>query len=396
VGSRERLVDVDPKQRQRILSDLIKRIDALHAGPFDLIASADTSSLFLGSLLAEALQLPMAYVRPKPKGHGRQKQVEGKIGEGDRTLIVADTETAAEPVARAVEVVDTLGGRVAGCLVVMPGDRVELAAYFGDRPELVWDLISALAEQQRADDAPAPIALIGRGGDPKSARSTLSGQERVALALLDVGAVAINRREPFTYASGLLSPIYTDCRLLLTNPDQWGAVIDGFVELLRSEVSLESFDLLSGVATSGIPHAALVAGRLDLPMAYLTFPEGGPASGIVEGSIEAGDRVVMIEDLPTTGQSVLKSVAAIRDRGAIVEWCLGIFSYGSPVAAKNFNDEQVQLRTLCDIKTLLSVAKDHGRIEAADEAAVLDWLDAPSTWADRQKGSGASSSVAPG
>ena len=362
MGSPERFLNADPKKRHEILRGLVNRLRSLSGGAFDVVVSADTSSIFLGSLLAEALKLPMAYVRPRPKGHGRQKQVEGKIGTGNRVLVVADTETATEPVARAVEAVEAMGGRVAGCLVVLASDAADLAQFFDKRPDIALESVTTLATPSHPGQ-----------------------KEKVALALLDVGAVAINRLQPFTYASGMISPIYTDCRLLLTGPGPWSVVIDAFVELVKAEGLIGKFDLLAGTATAGVPHAALLAGRLGVPMAYLTFLDGDQPAAKVEGIINEGDRVVMIEDLVTTGKSVLKSVAAIQELGAKVEWCLAIFSYGSPAAVANFREQYVQWKTLCDIQTLLIVAREHGRIDRADEAAVLDWLEAPTTWAERQK-----------
>ena len=362
MSSPERFLYADPVRRNQIFRDLVCRIDSLAGGTFDLVVSVDTESLFLGSLLAEALKLPMAYVRPRPKGHGRQKQVEGKIGVGDRVLLVADTAAATEPVARSVEVVEALGGRVSACLAVLAADTADLAEFFGRRPDIALESVTTLARQ------PWPGL-----------------KEKVALALLEVGAVAINRRKPFTYASGIVSPIYTDCRLLITNPERWSVVIDAFVELATELGLIGKFDVLAGTATAGVPHAALLAGRLGVPMAYLTFPDGDQPVAQVEGRIDQGDRVVMIEDLVTTGKSVLKSVAAIQELGATVEGCLAIFSYGSPAAVANFQEKRLNWTTLCDIQTLLTVAREHGRIDDVDEAAVLDWLEAPTTWAERQK-----------
>jgi orotate phosphoribosyltransferase len=205
--------------------------------------------------------------------------------------------------------------------------------------------------------------------------------ERVAETLLDIGAVSINHEQPYTYVSGLRSPIYTDNRLLISHPAAWRTVMDGFKATLQAAIGVPSVDVLAGTATSGIPHATLLADALGLPLTYVDF--GEVESGAIFGSVPPGARNVMIEDLVTTGGSVIQSATALRAHGARVPWCLAIFTYDPIQARSRLQKEGLDFHCLTSLPTLLQVGVQSGRLtqQAADQ--VVEWVRDPQAWSAR-------------
>jgi orotate phosphoribosyltransferase len=228
---------------------------------------------------------------------------------------------------------------------------------------------------------------------------TTTGQqvrgEAVAELLLNVGAVTIRVDPPFRYRSGMLSPIYTDNRLLCSYPRERGLIAAYFAELLREHDVTP--DVLAGVSTAGIPHAAWLAERLDLPMVYVRGEakdhgkakrvEGSltsrPAPGRPPSPSSGRPEVVVVEDLVTTGGGALDAVAGVRAEGGQVTHCLAICTYGFPHAIAAFSAAHVALLALCRYDDLAAVALRQRLLSAADLDAVLDWRADPPGWAAR-------------
>jgi orotate phosphoribosyltransferase len=150
------------------------------------------------------------------------------------------------------------------------------------------------------------------------------------------------------------------------------------VDVLSNQVGLSSLDVLAGTATSGIPHAALLADRLSFPLVYVDGSNTDWSS--VKGEPRTGTRIVIVEDHVTTGSSVLESVALLRDRGARVDWCLAIFTYNMQRARERFEEMNLRLASLCDLNTLLDTAVEDGTIAASARSIVLDWVRDPQAW----------------
>lgn len=207
----------------------------------------------------------------------------------------------------------------------------------------------------------------------------------VAKALLELKAVSINTTEPFRYSSGILSPIYTDCRILISDTAKRKLVVDGFVEALEKKIGLENVDLLAGTATAGIPHAAFIAERLDLPMIYVRAKkkEHGKKN-MVEGKIEKGQRVVVIEDLISTGGSSINVANAIREEGGIVNNCEAIFSYGFESSKNAFEENNIKLNCLSSLPELLKVAVENNYLSSDEQEQVMDWIEDPAGWEERR------------
>lgn len=225
--------------------------------------------------------------------------------------------------------------------------------------------------------------------------------EAVAELLLRVGAVAIRVNPPFRYRSGLVSPIYTDNRLLCSYPNERRIIAGSFADLLTERNIVP--DVLAGVSTAGIPHAAWLAERLELPMVYVRGEAKDHGKGRrVEGTLTprpdplgastspAGDfpppapNVVVVEDLVTTGGGALDAVAGVRAEGGQVTDCLAICTYGFPQATAAFAAAGVALHPLCTYDNLAAVALQLRLVAPPDLALVLDWRKDPAGWAARQ------------
>lgn len=194
----------------------------------------------------------------------------------------------------------------------------------------------------------------------------------IAAILLEAGAVSINVAQPFTYASGIVSPIYCDNRLLISFPRERRRVVEGLVATLDSALGAPAVDVVAGTATGAIPWAAWVAADLDKPMIYVrgAAKEHGRGQRI-EGRLAAGARVVVVEDLVTTGGSALSTVEAIREAGAIAVGCLAIFTYGLGSTERRFAEQGVALHALTSLPALLEVAVERGYLTAAEREPAL-------------------------
>jgi orotate phosphoribosyltransferase len=201
----------------------------------------------------------------------------------------------------------------------------------------------------------------------------------LARHLLEIDAVMLSPEKPFVWASGIQSPVYCDNRLTLAYPTIRSTIARGFVALIN-QLQLEP-DVIIGTATAGIPHAALVANLLDLPMAYVrSKPKTHGRGNQVEGKLETGQKAVVIEDLISTGGSSIAAAQAVQEVGVEVEVVLAIFSYGLPVAKERFHDADLRFATLTDFPTLLDVAIETGSLSSAHLETLQSWQQEPGAW----------------
>lgn len=202
----------------------------------------------------------------------------------------------------------------------------------------------------------------------------------LAGCLLEVGAVRLQPMDPFTWASGLKAPIYCDNRQLMGFPP----VRDQIVEALVARSSALDPTLIAGAATAGVPWAAMVADRLKLPLAYVRpTPKNHGMGRQVEGPSGAGHRVVLIEDLISTGGSSIRCVEALRQEGAEVLEVLALFSYGLPRAEAAFQAAAVPLGVLATFDDLAARAGSQGILDPADLASLADWRADTAAWSRR-------------
>lgn len=198
-------------------------------------------------------------------------------------------------------------------------------------------------------------------------------EKEIAKGLLGIKAVFLSPKEPFTWASGIKSPIYCDNRLILTAPE-----VRDLVEKAMAEAVSEAYpecDKIMGTATAGIAHAAIAAHILGIPMGYVrSGKKGHGRQNRIEGKLDKGDKVVVIEDLISTGMSSIEVVEALREEGADVLGVISIFTYGTDKAEKAFADAGVEKLSLCRIDTLLDVAVKENYISDEEGKDISEWI----------------------
>lgn len=203
--------------------------------------------------------------------------------------------------------------------------------------------------------------------------------EQVAKILLELNAVTLNPKKPYRYASGILSPVYTDCRVLMAYPKKRREIRDLYIDAIKK--SGVEFDVVAGTATAGIPHAAWIAMELNLPMVYVrgkTKDHG--KENLMEGLIKKGQKAIIIEDLVSTGESAINSVNAVRAAGGQVEFVFSIITYGIKLADNNFKKNKLKLISLTTFEDVVKVAQLFGKIRPAEKAVILDWTKNPESW----------------
>lgn len=204
-------------------------------------------------------------------------------------------------------------------------------------------------------------------------------EKLIAKELLQINAIKLSPANPFTWASGWKSPIYCDNRKILSYPKSRNIVKKAFADMVKKEFGLP--DVIAGVATGAIAHGVLVAELLDIPFVYVrSASKKHGLTNMIEGVLEPKQRVVVIEDLVSTGGSSLKAVEALREAGANVLGMLAIFSYGFDVAEENFAKSKCALKTLTNYHTLIDIAADTNYIEVDEIRTLEKWRMAPSKW----------------
>lgn len=210
-----------------------------------------------------------------------------------------------------------------------------------------------------------------------------SPDRQLAEKLLQISAIKLQPNNPFTWASGWNSPIYTDNRKTLSYPD-----IRSFIKVELARIILENYpeaDAIAGVATGAIAMGALVADLLGLPYVYVrSTPKDHGLENLIEGNLKPGQKVVVIEDLVSTGGSSLKAVEAIRAAGCEVLGMCAMFSYEFPVSVKRFRDAGVQLITLSNYSAMLEAALETNYIQENELETLREWRKDPANWTPSQ------------
>lgn len=201
----------------------------------------------------------------------------------------------------------------------------------------------------------------------------------VAKALLEIKAVSLRPQDPFTWTSGIKSPIYCDNRMTMSFPEVRELIAEGFASVIREQYP--DAEVIAGTATAGIPHAAWVAQKLGLPMIYVRDKaKGHGRQNQIEGALPEGKKVVVIEDLISTGGSSLKAGLAVRESGGTVLATLAIFTYEFDAAAALFEAEGIPLTTLSRYSVLIEAALELGYIKSEDVALLSAWRQDPKSY----------------
>jgi len=211
-----------------------------------------------------------------------------------------------------------------------------------------------------------------------------STKQSIARALLDIGAVGFSPDAPITFKSGIRSPVYVDNRALIYHPAAWHLVVEGFRSLI--DTADFDFDIIAGVAVGGVPHSSALAYIANKPSVFVRKDEKAHGKGQrIDGGDVRQQRILLIEDLVTTGGSSLSAVDALRAAGAHVTDVVAIISYGFSAASAAFDSAGLRLRTLTDFATVLSQARARGALDEQQIAVVRRWLADPQNWEQKRK-----------
>lgn len=211
----------------------------------------------------------------------------------------------------------------------------------------------------------------------------MDSKAKIALSLLQINAIQLRPQNPFTWASGIKSPIYCDNRIALSYPSVRRLILDIFLEKLR--LSEQQVDVIAGVATAGIPWASFIALESGLPLIYVrSEAKSHGRQNSVEGKIEPGQKVLLVEDLISTGGSSLKALHNLREQQADVTALVAIFQYGFAEALDSFRQAHCPFSTLTDYPTLIRQAYDEGLIHETDLQLLDTWRINPHQWPQHQ------------
>lgn len=204
-------------------------------------------------------------------------------------------------------------------------------------------------------------------------------QIEVTKKLLQINTLKIQPTSPFTWASGWKSPIYCDNRKILSYPETRTFIRDKFVEVIRKKYP--EAEVIAGVATGAIAHGVLVADKLDLPFIYIrNKPKDHGLENLIEGDLRAGQKVVVVEDLVSTGVSSLKAVEAVNNFGGNVIGMVSIFTYNFPEARENFKKAGIELTPLSRYQILIDLALEMGEITKEEVESLMEWREDPANW----------------
>lgn len=203
--------------------------------------------------------------------------------------------------------------------------------------------------------------------------------DKIAEILLKLNAVMLRTKPPFRWASGILAPIYTDNRILMSYPRQREFIVNSFIKLIKKNKI--KFDGFAATATAGIPWASWLAQKLKKPMVYVrSSSKDHGRENLVEGKIEEGKTYIVVEDLISTGSSSLNTINAVREKGGIVEYCIAIFTYELEKAKNNFENANVKLLTLTDFTSFVKTALKQKYISKEQLNHIMDWKKHPEGW----------------
>ena len=203
---------------------------------------------------------------------------------------------------------------------------------------------------------------------------------QIAKALMDIQAISLNPAQPFTWASGLKSPIYCDNRLIMSFPEVRSFIEEELVQLIQTHYP--EVEVIAGTATAGIPHAAIIADKMDLPMVYVrSNNKGHGKKNAIEGRIEAGQKVVMVEDLISTGKSVIEAADKVEAAGGEILGTAAIFSYELQKSHEAFGKQTYDLHTLISYPELIEVVASEAKFSPYKET-LNNWYKDPEKWSN--------------
>ena len=205
--------------------------------------------------------------------------------------------------------------------------------------------------------------------------------KQTADLLFDINAVSLKPNKPFRFTSGIFSPIYIDNRVIFSHPAIRIKIVTFMINLIINKIGLKEVEILSGTASAAIPYTAFISQTLELPMVYVRDTRKGYGKkNQVEGVVEKGKKVLVIEDHITTGGSTIGNAKAIKSVGGNVKYAISATNYNLPISAQNFKKNKLKVFSLTDISEITEVAIKRKIIEKKDKAIILEWSKNPSAW----------------
>jgi len=394
-----RVLSSYPNERRIIIDQLVGFVtQEVGLGNIDIIVGTAHSGISLATYLAQRLALPMAYVRTSVKDYGKRRQVEGILEREQKVLLLSDIMSTERDIPITVEAIEKAGAKVIHCLTIF-SNNLGIVESFLEKKNIKYHSLTDVetvlflaSKKRRISPTERTIALEwmrnprnwNRLRKIRIGKLLRGNKQKISRILLEIKAVTINTEEPYKFTSGILSPIYTDNRLLMSYPNKWKEVIDSFASIIVNKVGVQNADVICGTSTAGIPHAAYLAEKLGLPMIYVKSKKDQYGKfTIIEGDLKRDDKVLIIEDLVSTGGSSISAAKVVRETGAIVENCLAILTYGMKESIEGFKKEKIELTTLTDLPTLLEVAMKSRYIKPEERKILLEWIEDPYTWSKK-------------
>jgi len=333
----------------------------------DVLVGMDNAGIVFTSLISSTLGIPMAYVRSAAKDHGKKNRIEGLIQSGERAVVFVDAIYSDADVEGILKALESSGCTVEGILTIFSCIDNDIVL-----PLVTYDSLLRRAIKKKYISQ-LVVDFMEEGEDTRDLDAIMA--ENAAEILLDIKAVTLSPDKPFTFASGIISPIYCDNRLLISHYDQWMAIINYMLSIVNDKIGAENIDIICGTATAGIPHGALLADILEKPFIWVKDEVSQP--------VPEGSRVLIIEDLISTGKSSAAAVDVVREAGGTVSDVISIFTYGMKKADELFAEKKCMTYSVSNFDALVSVASAKKYIKKKDIDKICEWIDSPETWGKR-------------
>jgi len=391
-----RMISSFPKERKLILDYFVEYIDSfIGRNNVDVVVGSGHSGISLATYISEKIKVRMAYIRAAAKDHGKENVVEGVVKQDDRVLLVCDLFGTEGHVEHSVEVLKNLNTHIA-CVLSIFDLNLNIVEKYLNETGVKYHTLTDLRALLDAAIVEKKISLVEREeilkwlsnpGEWHNLRKDSIEKDveqikrDIAKVLLNIKAVTLKPTAPYKWVSGIFAPIYCDNRLLMSYPNEWKIIIDSMLNIIVHKIGVSNIDVIAGTSTAGISHAAYVAEKLNLPMVYIkSKPEEHGKYTQIEGKIKTNQKVLVIEDLISTGGSSIRCVDAVRKAGGVVDNCLAIFTYEMKKARTAFDGAKCNLITLSNFSTLIMVAADTGYIKPEEQEMALEFSKDPAGW----------------
>lgn len=372
---------------------------------FDLIVGVPYTGIPIATTISLNYNCPMVFTRKRRKGYGKKKLVEGEYHPGQKVVVIDDV------ISDGASKLETIGNLekekliVSDVVVFLDRDQggkeeiikggynfhsitsmTDVLRILGKERKLNYtqikktrDFIKNSSREKTNLICKSPRVTITVGKMNKKQNKKLA--EEIALLLLKIKAVLFDFKNPISFSSGIVSPVFIDNRLIISYPEIRDKILNSFLQIIKENIGEENIDVISGTASAAIPHAALIAERLDKPMVYVRSREKAHGKeNKIEGVIRKKQRVVVIEDHISTGGSAINNVLALRAAGARVNNCLAITSYGLKIAENLFKKHKINIFTLTNFQAIIDVALKEKYLTRKDKQRVIKWFKNPVTW----------------